>query len=380
MSDEFYMNLALNEAWKYQLLTYPNPAVGCVIVKGEILSINSHKKSGFLHAEANAVFVALCEISDKFLSYFLRSYEQEFGVNLALICENVDNLIYGDLFKDDDILQSQKAIFANKILEFKDLNVNFIYDFILKNHNDLLKGAKAFVTLEPCSHVGKTPSCANLLVNLGFSEVFIGSKDENKKAKDGSKILQNHGINIKFDILKQRADELLEPFLAWQNGNFSVFKLGISANGVVKGGIISSKLSRTHSHIIRSLVDLLVIGGNTVRTDFPKLDTRLIKNAKNPDVLIYSKSKNFDKTLPLFKVKNRAVNMENSLDLAWNKNFVLFEGGENFLKIIPKNIAWLLLYRSSKFLQNENLSLDLNFKVLHEEKFAQDYIIWCKIN
>ncbi|PCM56514.1 bifunctional diaminohydroxyphosphoribosylaminopyrimidine deaminase/5-amino-6-(5-phosphoribosylamino)uracil reductase, partial [Campylobacter sp. BCW_8712] len=54
---EFYMNLALNEAWKYQFLTYPNPAVGCVILdKNEkILAIKAHEKAGLAHAELNAI-------------------------------------------------------------------------------------------------------------------------------------------------------------------------------------------------------------------------------------------------------------------------------------------------------------------------------------
>lgn len=52
---EYYMQLALNEAWKYQFLTYPNPAVGAVIVKdGHILAIAAHKKAGQPHAEVNA--------------------------------------------------------------------------------------------------------------------------------------------------------------------------------------------------------------------------------------------------------------------------------------------------------------------------------------
>ena len=49
INDNFYMKLAIDEAWKYQLLTYPNPAVGCVIVKnGKILAIEAHTEAGLL--------------------------------------------------------------------------------------------------------------------------------------------------------------------------------------------------------------------------------------------------------------------------------------------------------------------------------------------
>ncbi|MBP3224717.1 MAG: hypothetical protein J6M14_05350, partial [Campylobacter sp.] len=195
MTNEFYMNLAALEAWKYQILTFPNPAVGCVIADkcGKILSINSHKKAGLLHAEANAVFVALCEMSEKFLNDFLQIYESEFGVNLSQICKNPQNLIYGDFFENFGTV-SAKSRFANQILEFKNLNANFVYEFITQNHANLLSGGTAFVTLEPCAHIGKTPSCAFLLKNLGFKKVVIGVADLNEKASGGGEILAQSGV------------------------------------------------------------------------------------------------------------------------------------------------------------------------------------------
>ena len=59
INDDFYMKLAIDEAWKYQLLTYPNPAVGCVVVKdGKLLSIEAQKEAGEAHAEVNALKAA----------------------------------------------------------------------------------------------------------------------------------------------------------------------------------------------------------------------------------------------------------------------------------------------------------------------------------
>ena len=57
IDNSFYMKLALKEAWKYQGLTYPNPAVGCSVVGkyGELLSVDAHKKAGMPHAEVNAI-------------------------------------------------------------------------------------------------------------------------------------------------------------------------------------------------------------------------------------------------------------------------------------------------------------------------------------
>lgn len=380
MINEFYMRLALKEAWKYQILTFPNPAVGCVIVdkNGKILSINSHKKAGFLHAEANAVFVALCEISDEFLNKFLQIYESKFGVDLSEICKNPQNLIYGDFFEISDAV-SAKSHFANQILEFKNLNANFVYEFITQNHGNLLKNATAFVTLEPCAHIGKTPSCANLLKELKFARVVIGSADLSEKASGGAKILSQNGVEVKFGVLQNECDELLKPFITWQkNRNFSFFKLAFSANGVITGEISNLK-SRTFSHYLRSVCDALLIGGNTVRTDRPKLDTRLICGGKNPDIFIYSRQSELDKTIPLFSVAGRNAQITNDLQTALNSGLVMIEGGQNLLNEIAKSINLFLFFRSNELKNGQNFRSDLKFRPLFTAKFGSDEYGWYEL-
>ncbi len=66
INDNFYMSLALKEAWKYQGLTYPNPAVGSVVVgaSGEILAVEAHHKAGEPHAEVNALKSAYYKLTD----------------------------------------------------------------------------------------------------------------------------------------------------------------------------------------------------------------------------------------------------------------------------------------------------------------------------
>ena len=84
MNDEFYMDLALSEAWKFQILTYPNPAVGCLILdkNGQILSCKAHEKAGYLHAEPTAIFFALCKKSEKFKDDFIKAYNDKFSSNI----------------------------------------------------------------------------------------------------------------------------------------------------------------------------------------------------------------------------------------------------------------------------------------------------------
>ncbi|RLA71356.1 MAG: riboflavin biosynthesis protein RibD, partial [Epsilonproteobacteria bacterium] len=70
MTDEFYMQLALNKAWEYQGLTYPNPAVGAVItLDGKILAIEAHQKAGTSHAEVLALLSAYEILSDTLIDF-----------------------------------------------------------------------------------------------------------------------------------------------------------------------------------------------------------------------------------------------------------------------------------------------------------------------
>jgi len=335
MNDEFYMNLALNEAWKHQILTFPNPAVGCAILdkNGQILSVKAHEKAGNLHAEANAVLSALCAISPKFRTKFADS------------CAN--------------------------------LEAGEIYNFILENHENLLFGGTAFVTLEPCAHFGKTPPCANLLRDLGFKKVVISVADKNKIASGGAEILKAAGIGVKMGVCENEGRNLIEPFLRWSEGNFTFFKLAMTANGVISGGKISSLSARTHMHKIRDRLELLAIGGNTVRFDRPTLDSRLCAG-KAPNVFIYSKRGEFDQEIPLFNVKNRSVKIGSNLDEIRKKRLVMIEGGENFMRNLPEFVEHFLIYFGSGFKDALNLRLDLNLEPLHIGKIDDFYFGWFK--
>ena len=356
INDEFYMSLAIKKAWEFQILTYPNPAVGCAVLDagGKLLSVAAHKKAGFLHAEPSAILLALCKKSEAFLSDFLREYHAALGVKFESAPE----------------------------LENAYLEPNFTYEYILQNHGDLLKGAKAYVTLEPCAHRGKTPPCAELLRHLKFAEVIIARSDENAVASGGAHILQSGGVAVKFDVLRQQADDLVEPFLSWQKGNFSFFKLAISANGVAVGTaqskIISNLASRTHSHRLRSAAELLVIGGATVRADRPRLDARLIDGGKNPNGMIYSRAREFDASIPLFGVAGRSVRVTSDINEAFAPRLTMFEGGENALKTLDERVKWLLLYRSSELLDVPAVRLNLKLKPLFHGELDGDVYGWYK--
>ena len=331
VDNDFYMNLCLQEAWKYQGLTYPNPAVGSLILDscGKILAVDAHHEAGTAHAELNVISQALEIFGDK---------------NIRNIKET-----------------SEK------------------YSYILKNHNNLFKNCTIFVTLEPCNHVGSTPPCSILIKELGFKSIIIGSIDPNKQAAGGAKVLEDSGLKVLTGIKKKKCDLLIAPFKKWQNNKpFIFFKLAISKNGVYTGGIISSLESRTLTHKLREKIDLLVIGGNTVKIDKPTLDCRLIGSSYAPDILIYSHNKNFDKNIPLFHVKNRKVFISDNFDIVDKYRFIMIEGGEGMLKATQDIVDNYLIFTSPNFKIGKTIQLDMQLKNLNKNQIGIDSIEWFK--
>lgn len=328
---KFFMQLAIDVAWENQLLAYPNPAVGAVVVEdGRILSIEVHKKAGSSHAEVMALVSA---------------YETKSGKEV-------------DFDKNDS--------FAS-------------HEFLRSFPKDFFSKCSIYVTLEPCSHIGKTPPCASLLGDLNIKNVYIACKDPVAKHSGGEEYLTNLGINVKCGILEHEAKELLEPFTVWQNRAFVVFKLAQSLNGRIGGKNISSLTSRTHMHSIRSVCSKLLIGGSTVRIDRPTLDSRLVKG-KAPDVFIYSKDeKEIDRNIPLFNIENRSVEMGDNLDFLNLPSLVMVEGGAGMLEALKDKIDWLLVYQAPTLSANKlSYNADLRLKTLHIDKKEEDIIIWSK--
>ena len=330
IDDNFYMKLAIDEAWKYQLLTYPNPAVGCVIVKnGRLLSIEAHKEAGMPHAEINALKDA-----------YLKEYPT-------------------------DILKMKKTSHE-------------IHDYLLKNHNDFFNDCEIFVTLEPCNHVGKTPSCANLLKVLKPKRVIIAHEDLNKVASGGVETLKSSNINITLGCMKKEAYNLLYPFIKWSSGTFIFYKMAQTLNGSIDGKI-SSKISQLYVHTLRDKVDLMLIGGNTVRIDKPTLDARYILG-RPPHIMIYSKNKIFDNNIPLFKVPNREVTISNDLFKLLDYKFVMVEGIYNLLNILKEKIDYLMLIVSPKIRKGINVldEIDIDFEIMHENYIGEEKIVFLK--
>lgn len=330
IDDNFYMRLAIDEAWKHQLLTYPNPAVGCVIVKNQrLLAVEAHKEAGMPHAEVNALKTAY--------------------------------------LKDN----------PNSILKTKNSSFD-IHQFLLQNHNGFFNDCEIYVTLEPCNHIGKTPSCANLLKELKPKRIIISVKDPNKQATGGLETLKNENIDVTLGILEKDGLNLILPFISWQNKSCIFFKMAQTLNGSIDGKI-SSNRALAYVHTLRDKIDLLVIGGNSVRIDKPTLDTRYIQG-KNPDIFIYSKNKVFDNNIPLFKIPNRKVMISDDLYKLLDYKFIMIEGVYNLLDKLKERIDFFILIISPKIRKGQNAlnEIDLDFEIIHENFIGEDKIVFLK--
>lgn len=325
------MNLAIKEAWKYQGVTYPNPAVGCTIVglHDEILAVEGHHKAGEPHAEVNALKQAYFKLTD-----------------------------------DDYILALESSA--------------DIHTHLLSNHNNIFKNITLYTTLEPCSHFGKTPSCASLITDLGIQKVYVGSYDTHKIAENGNMILAKNNCQVFTELLQKECDDLLLPFKKTLDDKFVFFKWAQRLNATTDEGIVSSQTSRANVHAMRDVCDLLVIGGNTVRTDRPILDARLV-NGKAPDILILSREKEFDKTIALFSVPNRKVYIKDNFSKLDEYKNVMIEGSTKMYELTREIVDYYLVYITPSFGGKLPFTTEEeNFEILNVEKEDKDIIVWMK--
>ncbi|HHD72673.1 MAG TPA: bifunctional diaminohydroxyphosphoribosylaminopyrimidine deaminase/5-amino-6-(5-phosphoribosylamino)uracil reductase RibD [Epsilonproteobacteria bacterium] len=328
--DQLCMQLAIDKAWEFQLLTYPNPAVGAVITHhGRIVAIEAHQKAGTSHAEVLAL---------------LSAYENISGEQIGF-----------------DRFDAQMA-----------------HDFLLRLPSHFFRYCTIYVTLEPCNHRGKTPSCASLLSVLKPKRVVVAQVDPIDAHSGGIDRLRISGVVVETGVKRVLAQHLIEPFLIWQKRAFVLFKLAQTSNGRIGGGYLSSKASLMHVHRLREACDRMVIGGNTVRVDRPTLDCRLT-GGKAPDITIYTREDTFDRNIPLFGVGGREVSIGNDLEYLCKPSFVLVEGGEGMLNAFSEQTDWYLFYQTPKLsAHNLTYNIDKDLTFLHSGTKGIDMMIWSK--
>lgn len=153
----------------------------------------------------------------------------------------------------------------------------------LKQAGDNAKGADLFVTLEPCSHYGKTPPCALAIIKAGVKRVFIGIKDPNPQvAGKGIAMLKEAGIEVKCNLMTSEISHQLEYFLTYiqKDRPFVFIKSAVSLDGKIADDMGNSKWitnakSREIVHKLRAEADAIISGVATVNKDDAMLNVRL---------------------------------------------------------------------------------------------------------
>ncbi|XBC44254.1 MAG: bifunctional diaminohydroxyphosphoribosylaminopyrimidine deaminase/5-amino-6-(5-phosphoribosylamino)uracil reductase RibD [Buchnera aphidicola (Schlechtendalia peitan)] len=214
MNDIFYMKKAIKVAKKGIFTTSPNPNVGCIIVKHNvIIGIGWHKKTGGAHAEIHA----------------------------------------------------------------------------LRQAGKKSKGATAYVTLEPCSHFGKTPPCCIALIQSGISRVVISVLDPNPKISGkGVEWLKKEGISVKVGVISEESENINKGF--FQRMRIGIpwiqLKLASSIDGrtALSNGLskwITSKQSRKDVQIYRKKSDAIISSSSSIIIDDSLLTVRNVTKKRN---------------------------------------------------------------------------------------------------
>ncbi|RZS92620.1 bifunctional diaminohydroxyphosphoribosylaminopyrimidine deaminase/5-amino-6-(5-phosphoribosylamino)uracil reductase RibD [Aquimarina brevivitae] len=241
----------------------------------------------------------------------------------------------------------------------------------------LLKKATIYVSLEPCSHYGKTPPCSDLIIEKGIKKVVIGTVDPNKQvAGKGIQKLLNAGCKVVVGVEEDACLEINKRFFTYHQKKrpFIILKWAESIDGFIAPNQkderapvwISNLYSRQLTHKWRTEEQAILVGGNTVLADNPSLTSRTWQGNNPLRVVIGSKAKlpegsavlNTEATTLIFSTDD-AIN----IDQLANHEIISLNPNENTIKqvlshLYDKHIQSLIieggLHTLSQFI-NQNL-------------------------
>lgn len=199
----------------------------------------------------------------------------------------------------------------------------------LNQAGDEAKGGTLFVSLEPCSHYGKTPPCVDLIIERGIKKVVIAMLDPNPKV-DGIKKLQDANIEVITNILEDEAKELNEIFIKNQTEKkpFIAIKTATTLDGKIATKTGSSKwitgaVARQEVQKLRNHYDAILTGSQTIIADNPSLTCRM-DGGRNPIKIILDTNA---KTSPKAKVyqEGRVILATNKITDKYPKNVEILE-------------------------------------------------------
>ena len=257
----------------------------------------------------------------------------------------------------------------------------------IENINDkkYLENSTMVVTLEPCSHYGKTPPCTKKIIESKIKTVIIGCKDPNLLV-NGSGIDQliNNNIDVKVGVLENECLELHKRFFTFQTKKrpYIILKWAETDDGIIspkhknnnRPYWISNDVSRQYVHKWRSQEHAILVGSKTVDFDNPQLNSRNWDN-NNPIKIVIGNPKIKSKDT-LYIHNGNDLNIENITDFLHKKNIqsVLVEGGNKTLKTFIENNLWdeARVFKSKNKLKKGVLAPKINGTKFYEENIKDD--------
>jgi len=153
--------------------------------------------------------------------------------------------------------------------------------FALKQAGDKAYGATLYVNLEPCNHFGRTPPCTEAIIQAGVARVVVGIVDpDSRVAGSGIARLREAGIEVMVGVEQEACERLNQPFL-WRIRHqrpLGILKYAMTLDGKIATNTghsswVTGSAARAEVHKLRATCDAVVVGGNTVRQDNPRLTT-----------------------------------------------------------------------------------------------------------
>ncbi|MFJ7676543.1 bifunctional diaminohydroxyphosphoribosylaminopyrimidine deaminase/5-amino-6-(5-phosphoribosylamino)uracil reductase RibD [Peribacillus sp. NPDC097198] len=218
-----------------------------------------------------------------------------------------------------------------------------------KMAGEYAKGGTLYVTLEPCSHYGKTPPCANLVKESGIKRVVVAMEDPNPEvAGRGIALLKEAGIEVEVGILEKEARRLNERFIHNMTTGrpFVLSKFAMTLDGKLATHTghskwITGEESRHSVHLLRNEVDAILVGIGTVLADNPSLTTRLPEGGgKNPVRIILDSELRVPLDFHVLQVEEARTVIVTHENASLEKIASLSERGVEFI-MVPKTEAGL---------------------------------------
>ena len=198
--------------------------------------------------------------------------------------------------------------------------------FALRAAGDRAKNATAYVSLEPCSHYGRTPPCADALIKAGIAKVVVGMVDPDERVSGrGIQRLKDAGVEVIVGVEEEACRAINEAFIhrVVHKKPLGILKFAMTLDGKIAtteghSAWVSNPEARAQVHELRALCDAVIVGTNTVNRDNPSLTCHQASEAEGRD--------------PLRIVMSRSMNLPREAklwDVSQVKTLVMTEGNPN---------------------------------------------------